>query len=125
MTLEVLEKEFSVCRIASVNEVDFNSAPYFLSRTDDEISLVCESGKEPKDVLARESGWRGLRVKGSLDFSLVGVLAGITDSLARAGVALFAVSTYQTDYVFVKAGDFEKACAALEKSGRKIAEKKI
>lgn len=122
MTLEVLKNEFTVCRLSSFDGAELDFSPCFFARTDNEISLVCESGFEPKNVIARESGWRAFRVCGSLDFSLVGILAGLTSRLADAGVSVFAVSTFLTDYVLVKSGDLGKARAALEKSGYEFVE---
>jgi hypothetical protein len=68
-----------------------------------------------------EGGWRALRVAGSLDFSLVGVLAGLLDPLARAGVSVFVLSTFDTDYLLVKGHDLEKALAALRRAGHAVA----
>ncbi|MBN2548948.1 MAG: ACT domain-containing protein [Anaerolineales bacterium] len=84
--------------------------------TRDELSLVCQERLVPPEVRA-ERGWRLLQVQGSLDFSLVGVLASIAVPLARAGVSIFAISTFDTDYILVKADSLERAVDALTQAG--------
>lgn len=117
MELERLDYELTVCQLADAAQVDLSAGFYFLCRTDGELSLVCPTRDVPANALRREDGWRGFRVKGALDFSLVGVLARISGMLAGAGIALFAVSTYDTDYVLVKAEDFDRAADALSAAG--------
>ncbi len=87
-----------------------------LVRTRDELSVVCAERYVPPDVRA-ERGWRSIQVQGPLDFALVGVLASIAAPLARAGVSIFALSTYETDYVLVKEDSLERAVAALNQAG--------
>lgn len=117
MRLEILPGSYSVCKLADFSGVDMRGAYCFLGKTDDEISLVCESGAVPANPLAREDGWRAFRIAGTLDFSLVGILAKISAILAEAGVGIFAVSTYNTDYILTKEADFERALAALALAG--------
>jgi len=115
LRLEVLPGPFTVCKPREPNWAD---RPFhFLSRTDRELSLVCPTADAPAKCDAREDGWRGLRVRGTLDFSLIGVLSKLSSALAAAGVGLFAVSTYDTDYLFVKEADFGRALSALEAAG--------
>ena len=111
--LQKIENEFTICKLGSVDGVDFAREFVFLSKTDDEISLVCESAYVPPDVVASESGWRGLKISGVLDFGMVGVIAKITTVLAEAGISVFVVSTYNTDYIFVKTENFEKTTQVL------------
>jgi len=80
--------------------------------TEDELSLVCPAGDVPSGVKC-ESGWRALRVEGKIDFSAVGILAGILQPLAEAGISIFALSTFDTDYILVRSGAMEAAKAAL------------
>ena len=87
MTLELLPQKFSVCQIENPGQADLTAPFTFLSRTDEEISLVCESEKAPKDALKREDGWRGLRIAGLLDFSLIGILAKIAGLLAAQKIS--------------------------------------
>ncbi len=112
-----------MCRLASLEGVDPAAGePFFLARTDRELSLVCPTRAVPASVRAREDGWRAFRVAGTLDFSLVGILARLTGILADRGTGLFAVSTYDTDYILVKAADLQRALAALSEEGYTLRE---
>ena len=86
---------------------------FSLSRTGVEISLVCETARVPEGAIAREDGWRAFVIDAKLDFALVGTMASLSSVLAEKGIALFALSTYDTDYIFVKQERFEAAVAAL------------
>ena len=121
MTLEVLEGRFSVCRLEDFSRVDWQAEPCFAARTEEEFSLVCPEGRVPDNALVRDDGWRAMRVAGMLDFSLVGILSGISGTLAGAGVSLFAASTYNTDYILVKEEKLEAALAALTAAGYSVA----
>ena len=90
-------------------------------KTDEEISLVCETSRVPMRTTERDDGWKAFRIQGVLDFSLIGILSKITTLLAENGVGIFAVSTYNTDYILVKAAQFEKALAVLAHAGYEIA----
>ena len=111
MKLKKLPYDLSVAKYSSLPEGP--SGFYSLSVTEGEISLVAERAKLPQGYFAREDGWRAFVVDGTLDFSLVGILAGISSALAERGIPLFALSTYDTDYVLVKAEHFAAACEAL------------
>ncbi len=117
MKLKKLPFELTVCRVQSAAQIDLSAEFYFIGRTDEEISLVCRTEDVPAGTAAREDGWRGFRVEGVLDFSLVGILSGLSAALAEQGIGIFAVSTYNTDYLLVKAEDFGRAAAALEAAG--------
>ncbi len=121
MKLESLSADFSVCKPEDMSAVRWDAAFCFLGKTDDELSLVCETRFAPESVSAREDGWKGFRVAGTMDFSLVGVLASISSVLARRNIPIFAVSTYDTDYIFVKAEHFRSALDALRAEGHEIA----
>lgn len=105
---------------SAARSADQNAVPWFLARTADELSLVCEEGLVPADALAVEGPWSCLRVVGTLDFSLVGILAELTALLAGAGVSVFAVSTFDTDYLLVRERDREAAIAALRLGGHRV-----
>ena len=120
MKLEVLRPVFSVCRIGSLAQADLSAEFCFVGKTDQELSLVCPQDRAPRDALAREDGWRAFRVAGVLDFSLVGILARLSAALAAAGVGIFAVSTYNTDYILVKQDDLPRALAALRAAGCEV-----
>ena len=117
MKLKKLPYTLTVCKVDSAEHIDLNADFYFIGRTDEELSLVCRTESTPENTTAREDGWRGFRIEGTLDFSLIGILAPITAILAENKIGIFAVSTYNTDYVLVKEENYEKALAALEASG--------
>lgn len=120
MDLEVLKERFSICKIENFSLVDFDSEYVFLCKTDEENSLVCECNKVPSNASVNDEGWRGFRISGVLDFSLIGILSEISGILAENKIGIFAVSTYNTDYIFVKENNFQKAITALEKNGYNI-----
>ena len=91
-----------------------------LSHAEGEISLVCETKALPACAVAREDGWRALAVVGPLDFSLVGVLSALSGILAKAKVPLFALSTFDTDYLLVKEDTLALAVSALTEAGHEI-----
>jgi hypothetical protein len=92
-----------------------------ITRTSDELSIICQDGAVPEDVRC-ERGWRALRVAGTLDFAAVGILAGLARPLAEAGVAICAVSTFDTDYLLVRDADLDRAVAALCAAGFNVRE---
>ena len=114
MKIEWLDGDFTVCQLRDVKDADLTVPFTFFARTDREISLVCPASACPENALNREDGWRCFRLPGPLDFSLVGILAKITGRLRDAGIPVFAVSTYDTDYVLVKSPDAQRAAEALE-----------
>ena len=87
--------------------------------TDDELSLVCEEHHVPDDVRCQR-GWRMFKLQGPFDFALTGILKAVLDPLAVAGVGIFAVSTYDTDYVLVQAHQLDDAASALQGAGHRI-----
>ncbi len=120
MELRKLAYDLSVCKVESMADINVDAGFFFIGKTDDELSLVCLTDDVPRKTLAREDGWRAFVVQGVLDFSLVGILSGISGALAGAGVGIFAVSTYNTDYILVKAKDFDRAAQALSAAGYDI-----
>lgn len=119
MELRVLDGLFSICRLKSAPQ-DTGAPFWFFSRTDEELSLICPTDTAPEDCEKREDGWRGLRIQGKLDFSMVGVLARITEILAAAQLSVCAVSTFDTDYLFVREKALPGALSALKKAGYTI-----
>ena len=122
LDLVVLPDLLAVCRLPPgsfypswVAGCEFQS----VTRTTDETSVVCPAAAVPADVQV-EPGWRALKVGGPLDFGLTGVLLSIARCLAEAGVSIFAMSTYDTDYVLVKESLLEEAVAALEAAGHRV-----
>ncbi len=117
INIGVLDVEFSVCKVRDYSEIDIDQPYVFTGRTDQEKSLVCPKELVPDNTRVREDGWRAFRICGELDFSLVGILAGISQVLADHKIGIFAISTYNTDYVLTKEGDIEKAVRVLEEAG--------
>ena len=117
MKIKVMPQALTVCKVGEVRDIDLSRPFYFIGQTDEELSLVCETGHTPENTLEREDGWRGFRIEGTLDFSLVGILARLSGALAEENIGIFAVSTYNTDYILVKAGDLDRAVEALQRKG--------
>ena len=120
MRLQIIEGKFSVCKVENLRAVNFNVPWLFVGKTDAEISVVCLTADVPHATLAREDGWRALRVAEPMDFGLTGVLAGISTVLAQAGISIFAVSTFDTDYILIKAENLGLAQTALVAGGYTI-----
>ena len=120
MVLKKLGMDFSVCKLADLLEVNLNQEFMFLSKTDEEISLVCASGLVPANATIVEEGWKALRIEGVLDFGMIGVIAKISNILASADISIFVISTYNTDYILLKGYDYEKSIALLEKNNYQI-----
>lgn len=117
MTLKKLDYELTVCKVKSITDLDLTKKFFFIGRTDEEISLVCLTEDTPSDTTEREDGWTGFRIEGELDFSLIGILSRLSAILAQNKIGIFAVSTYNTDYILVKKENFDQAVAALSKEG--------
>lgn len=122
LTLLLLPDLFAVCRLTPDAPVPAWAATggfFSITRTADELSIVCRQDAVPKEVKS-ERGWRCLRVAGTIDFALVGVLASLLTPLAEAGIGVFAISTFDTDYLLVKANDLDRAVVALREAGNKV-----
>lgn len=117
MELKRIPCELTVCKLESLADIDLSGQLFFIGKTEDELSLVCETSAAPACTVAREDGWKGFRIQGTLDFSLVGILSKIAAVLAQNNIGIFAVSTYDTDYILVKVEDFELAADALAAAG--------
>ena len=117
LTLKKLEIDFSVCKVADLTGVDLSPEFLFIAKTDEEISVVCESSRLPSEVLTVEHGWKALRIQGVIDFEELGVIAGLSSCISKAKMSLFVVSTYNTDYLLVKDKNFARCVALLESEG--------
>ena len=84
--------------------------------------MVCKTEDTPADTIERDDGWRGFRIEGVLDFSLIGILSKLSAVLAENKIGIFAVSTYNTDYIFVKSENFERALKVLLDAGYTVAD---
>jgi hypothetical protein len=120
--LIILSDQFAVCRLspdADIPAWSQNAKFFSITRSKDELSVVCLGKDVPGNILA-ECGWRALKVKGALDFSLTGILASITNPLAKAKIPVFVISTYDTDYIFVRENHLSQAISVLSKEGHSI-----
>jgi hypothetical protein len=122
LCLELLNCRLAICRLDPQEAVplwagasDFSS----VTRTREELSIVCREADVPEGI-RREGGWRIFKVEGPLDFALTGVLASLAGPLSEAGVSLFAVSTFDTDYVMVREDDMERAAETLRAAGHSV-----
>lgn len=117
MKLQKIDHDLTVCKPASEDDIDLSRDFYFIGKTDEELSLVCKTENTPQNTTERDDGWKGFRIQGQLDFSLIGILAKLSGILAENRIGIFAVSTYNTDYILVKKENFEKALRVLEQAG--------
>ena len=122
MKLKKLPYNLTVSKPQSISDIDLSSDFFFIGMTDEELSLVCRTEDVPEKTVERDDGWRGFRIEGVLDFSLVGILSKLSTILAENGIGIFAVSTYNTDYILVKAENFERAMAVLAAAGYEVEE---
>ena len=120
MKLKALPDAFTVCKLADASAIDLSQDFFFLSRTDEELSLVCRTEAVPANTTDRDDGWRGFRIEGVLDFSLIGILSKLSAILAEHKIGIFAVSTFNTDYILVKEENFNRALRALAEKGYTI-----
>lgn len=117
MKIKMLQPEFSVCKVADYTMTNLNAEYCFIGKTDEENSLVCLTKDVPANTVSRDDGWRVFRIEGVLDCSLIGILSRLSGILAENSIGIFAVSTYNTDYILVKSENFEKAVSVLAKNG--------
>ena len=120
--IEPLDAKLSVCKVEDYSEVDISRPFCFTGCTDEENSLVCPTEMVSDNTVERDDGWRAFRIVGTLDFSLIGILARISKILASNEIGIFAISTYNTDYILIKEENFEKAISVLRSAGYKIQE---
>jgi uncharacterized protein len=120
--LTVLGERLSICRLDAGEEVPAwaTGGPFFsVTRTQDELSVVCPEDVVPESI-SRERGWRAFRLEGPFDLSMVGILASVASPLAAAGASIFAVSTFDTDYVLVREEQLDLAVDTLRASGHRV-----
>ena len=117
MVLQRLEYDLTVCKVPDISYINTTAELFFIGKTDEELSLVCKTEDTPVKAVEREDGWKGFRIQGTLDFSLVGILSKLSGILADHKIGIFAVSTYNTDYIFVKEENFDRALKVLASEG--------
>jgi len=122
MQLKMLDSTFSVVKLPSNEDIPLwalNSNIFTISRTDEELSIVCPSECLPTNEVFKdiENDWKCIKVEGVLDFSLTGILSSLANPLAENKISIFAISTFNTDYLLVKSHAIEKAKVILEREG--------
>ena len=120
MEIKILDYDFSICKVEDYSGFDFGSEFFFLGRTEEENSLVCITENVPDNVIERDDGWRAFRIQGLLDFSLIGILSKILALLAENKIGIFALSTYNTDYILTKKENYQRALKVLSSEGYEI-----
>lgn len=113
MEIKKLDYDFSICKVSDFSSLDFSNEYFFIGKTDEENSLVCITENVPDNTVQREDGWKAFRIQGVLDFSLVGILAKISALLAENNIGIFAISTYNTDYILTRKDNYLKALEVL------------
>lgn len=120
MEIKIINQDFSICKVADLSQIDYTDEFCFLGKTDEELSLVCSTNLVPKNATECDHGWKAFRIQGVLDFSLIGILSRISTLLAENKIGIFAVSTFNTDYILVKEENFKKAIQTLEENGYEL-----
>lgn len=120
MEIKKIDYNFSICKVKDYSKFNFESEYFFIGRTDEENSLVCMTENVPDNAVERDDGWKAVRIQGVLDFSLIGILSKISALLAANDIGIFAVSTYNTDYIFTKEENYHRALDVLSDAGYEI-----
>lgn len=122
MKLEVLDNKLKVVKLninETVPEIVFKQEFYSITKTDEELSIVIDEDINVKSDIV-EYNWRAIKIVGTLDFALIGILSRISTILAQAEISIFAISTYNTDYILVKANQLENAIEVLKQNNYEI-----
>ena len=122
MEIKKIAYDLSVCKVEDYSLVNLDAEYCFVGKTDEEKSLVCLTCDAPGNVTDRDDGWKAFRIQGVLDFSLIGILSKISSLLAENEIGIFAISTFNTDYILTKKENYDKAIAVLSKAGYQIEE---
>ena len=120
MEIKKIDCDFSVCKVEDYSQVNLDANYCFIGQTDEEKSLVCCTEHVPGNATEQNHGWKAFRIQGVLDFSLIGILSKISTLLADNRIGIFAISTYNTDYILVKEENFDKALQVLAEAGYQI-----
>ena len=120
MEIKKIDYDFSVCKVKDFSKVNLDNEYCFIGKTDEENSLVCITENIPENVTEREDGWKAFRIQGVLDFSLIGILSKISTLLAENNIGIFAISTYNTDYILTKKDNYNKALDVLINAGYQV-----
>ena len=125
MKLKKLPYDLTVCKAEDISAINLKTEFFFIGKTDEELSLVCRTEDVPENTVERDDGWKGFRIEGVLDFSLIGILSKLSTILAENQIGIFAVSTFNTDYILVKEENFDRAMDVLAAAGYEVTEELI
>ena len=117
LEIKVIDQDFSICKPENLSQIKWEEDYFFIGKTDEELSLVCSTESVSDNTLSRDDGWKAFRIQGVLDFSLIGILSRITTLLADNKIGVFAISTYNTDYILTKKENFEDTLQVLSDNG--------
>ncbi len=116
MELKILKQNFSICKVKEINNINIDNEFLFIGKTDDEISIVCAEEYIPINYTDISENWKCIKIMGTLDFSLIGILSKISTILTENNISIFVVSTYNTDYILVKEDKIDLAKKSLEEN---------
>lgn len=122
MLLQALKQDFSICKIPEITEGLFKQELIFTAKTDQELSLICETKRVPENALIIENGWKCFRIAEDAAFEKYGMIAFLTKIIAEEKTGVLVVASYDTDYLFIKAEKFADVKLALTKNGCIITE---
>ena len=122
MEIKKIAYDFSVCKVEDYSLINLDAEYCFVGKTDEEKSLVCLTCDVSGNVTDRDDGWKAFRIQGVLDFSLIGILSKISSVLAENEIGIFAISTFNTDYILTKKENYDKAIDVLNRAGYQITE---
>ncbi len=122
LTIKPITEEFAICQVEDYSQVNLENPFVFTGATDEEKSLVCPIALIPENALTVDKTWSAFRIEGVLDFSLIGILSKISSLLAENNIGIFAISTYNTDYILTKTVDFQRALQVLKEAKYTILE---
>lgn len=120
MKIKRIDYDFSVCKVENYSLVKMDAEYCFVGKTDEEKSLVCLTADVPPNTIEKEDGWKAFRIQGILDFSMIGILSRISGILADNKIGIFAISTFNTDYILTKKENYEKALKLLKNKGYEV-----
>ena len=120
MEIKRIDYDFSICKVEDFSLINLTMEYCFFAKTDEENSIVCITEYVPENTIACDPGWKAFRIQGVLDFSLIGILSELSTLLAENKIGIFAVSTYNTDYILTKKENYDKALEILSKPGYRV-----
>ncbi len=120
MEIKKIDGDFCICKVKDFSQINLDNEFIFVGKTDEEKCIMCCEKDVPANTISVDSGWKGFRIQGELDFSLVGILSKISTLLADSMIPIYAISTFNTDYIFVKKENFNKSIDILLKNNYAI-----